>query len=182
MSALVDRMVRAAKLDVSLYEEVESDRGSQMQALGVVVISSVAFGLGTGAGLGGLVIGTIASVLGWYVWAFITYIIGTRLLPEPTTRSDHGELLRTMGFANAPGVVCIVGLIPGVRGIAIAVAQIWMLVTAIIAIRSALDYQSTLRAIAVVVIGWIVRAVLLIVIMSLFGGARPAAAFSAVSF
>jgi hypothetical protein len=175
MNALVDRMVRAAKLDVTLYEEVESDRGSRLQALGVVIISSVAFGLGTGAGIAGLVTGTIAAVLGWYVWAFITYIIGTRFLPEPTTRADHGELLRTMGFANAPGVVSVLGLIPGLRGIVIAVAQVWMLVAAIVAIRSALDYQSTWRAVAVVVIGWIVRLVLIILLVSLFGGPRAAA-------
>ena len=174
MNALVNRMVRAAKLDATLYEEVESDRGSRMQALGVVVISSIAFGLGTGAGVGGLVSGTIAAILGWYLWAFITYIVGTRLLPEPTTQADHGELLRTMGFANAPGVVSILGLIPGLRGIAVAVAQVWMLVAAIVAIRAALDYQSTWRAIAVVVIGWVVRLVLIILIVSLFGGPRPA--------
>jgi hypothetical protein len=175
MNVLVARMVRAAKLDGTLYEEVEGDRGSRMQALGVVIISSIAFGLGTGAGLGGLVTGTIAAVLGWYLWAFITYIVGTRLLPEPTTRADHGELLRTMGFANAPGVISVLGMIPGLRGIVIAVAQVWMLVAAIVAIRAALDYQSTWRAIAVVVIGWIVRLVLIILIVTLFGGPRPAA-------
>ena len=89
MSTLVDRMVRAAKLDATLYEEVESDHGSRLQALGVVIISSVAFGLGTGAGIGGLVTGTIAAVLGWYLWAFITYLIGTRLLPEPADLHDE---------------------------------------------------------------------------------------------
>ena len=174
MSVLVDRMVRAGKLDVTVFEEVERERGAQMQAVAVVVISSLAFGIGTGAGIGGLVTGTIASVLGWYLWAFITYNIGTRFLPEPTTRADHGELLRTMGFANAPGVVSVLGIIPGLRGIAIAVAQIWMLVAGIVAIRSALDYQSTIRAVIVVVIGWVIRAILLILLVSLLGGPRPA--------
>jgi hypothetical protein len=173
MSVFVDRMVRAAKLDVSLYEEVEGERGAQMQAAGVVVVSSLAFGIGTGAGIGGLVAGTIAAVVGWYIWAFLTYIIGTRLLPEKTTQADHGELLRTMGFANAPGVVSVLGVIPGLRGIAITVAQVWMLVAGIVAIRSALDYQSTIRAIVVVVIGWIIRAILLIVIVSLLGDPGP---------
>ena len=173
MSGLLDRMVRAAKLDVSLFEEVERDKGTQMQAVGVVVISSVAFGIGTGAGLGGLVSGTIAALIGWYVWAFLTYIIGTKLLPEPTTQADHGELLRTMGFANAPGVVSILGVIPGLGGIAITVAQVWMLVAGIVAIRSALDYRSTIRAIVVVVIGWIIRLILLVVIVSLLGGPGP---------
>src|SRR5687768_14911354 len=166
MSVLVDRMVRAAKLDVTVFEEVERERGAQMQAVAVVVISSLAFGLGTGAGIGGLVTGTLASVLGWYLWAFITYIIGTRLFPEPDTRADLGELLRTMGFVYAPGVVSVLGLIPGLRGIAIAVAQIWMLVAGIVAIRSALDYRSTIRAVIVVVIGWVIRAILLILLVS----------------
>jgi hypothetical protein len=174
VKGLVERMVRAAKLDVTVFEEVERDRASQMQAAGVVVLAGIAFGLGTGAGVVGVVFGTIAALLGWYLWAFITYVIGTRLLPEPQTQADHGELLRTIGFANAPGVVSVLGLIPGLRGLAIGVAQIWMLAAGIVAIRSALDYQSTLRAVAVVVIGWIVRAAVLFVIVSLLGGPRPA--------
>jgi hypothetical protein len=172
MNALVNRMVRAARLDASLFEEVERDRGTQMQALGVVVLASVAFGIGTGAGVGGLVFGAIAAVIGWYVWALLTYVIGTRLLPEPDTRADHGELLRTIGFANAPGVISVLGIIPGLRGIALPVAQIWMLVAGIVAIRAALDYRSLWRAVAVVVIGWIVRTVLLAIIFALVGGPR----------
>ena len=172
MNPFVDRMLRAAKLEVKLYEEVERDPSTQMQAVGVVVLSSLAFGIGTGAGLGGLVVGTIAAVIGWYIWAYLTYFIGTRLLPEPQTQADHGELLRTLGFANAPGVVSVLGIIPGLRGIVIAVAQLWMLVAGIVAIRSALDYQSTLRAVGVVVIGWIVRAVVLMALLALTGGLR----------
>jgi hypothetical protein len=172
VNPFVDRMLRAAKLEVKLYEEVERDPSTQRQAVGVVVLSSLAFGIGTGAGLGGLVVGTIAAVIGWYIWAYLTYFIGTRLLPEPQTQADHGELLRTLGFANAPGVVSVLGIIPGLRGIVIAVAQLWMLVAGIVAIRSALDYQSTLRAVGVVVIGWIVRAVVLMALLALTGGLR----------
>jgi hypothetical protein len=172
MNVFVDRMLRAARLDVRLFEEVEREPATQMQALGVVVLASLAFGIGTGAavGFGGLVLGTIGAVIGWYVWAFITYVIGTRLLPEPQTRADHGELLRTIGFANAPGLISVLGIVPGLRGIAIPIAQIWMLVAGVVAIRTALDYRSTLRAVGVVVIGWIVRAVLLFVIFALLGG------------
>jgi hypothetical protein len=172
MNLFVQRMLRAAKLEVGLYEEVERDRHTIWQAVGVVVLASVAFGVGTGAGPGGLVVGAIAAVIGWYVWAFITYFIGTRLLPEPQTRADHGELLRTIGFANAPGVISVVGVVPGLRGPALLVAQLWMLVAGVIAIRTALDYRSTLRAVGVVVIGWIVRALLLLIIFAIVG--RPA--------
>lgn len=175
MNVFADRMLRAAKLDVRLFEEVEREPATRMQAAGVVVLASVAFGLGTGAGLAGLALGAIGAVVGWYVWAFITYFIGTRLLPEPQTRADHGELLRTIGFANAPGVISVLGVVPVLRGIAIPVAQIWVLVAGVVAIRSALDYRSTLRAVGVVVIGWIVRAVLLALVFALLGGPRQAA-------
>ncbi len=85
MSLFVDRMIRAAKLDAGLYEEVEADQGALGQAMGIVVLSSVSTGIGllhTG-GLEGVAIGTVMALSGWYVWAFLTYFIGTKLLPEP---------------------------------------------------------------------------------------------------
>ena len=102
MAAFTDRMIRAAKLDVNLYEEVEADKGAMGQAMGVVILSSVAAGIGTigTIGIKGLVLGTIAALLGWFIWAFLTYFIGTKLLPEPQTKSDYGELLRTIGFSS----------------------------------------------------------------------------------
>ncbi|MCK5255192.1 MAG: hypothetical protein KAQ81_04155, partial [Deltaproteobacteria bacterium] len=100
-------MIRAAKLDVNLYEEVEADKSAMGQAMTVVVISSVAAGLGSIAkvGIGGILMGTIAALIGWYVWAYITYLIGTKILPESQTRADHGELLRTIGFSSSPGLI-----------------------------------------------------------------------------
>lgn len=85
MALFTDRMIRAAKLDVNLYEEVEADKGAIGQAMGVVILSSVAAGIGTGgtAGMKGLVFGTIVALAGWFIWAFLTYYIGTKLLPEP---------------------------------------------------------------------------------------------------
>ncbi|MCZ6554839.1 MAG: hypothetical protein O6759_01830, partial [Candidatus Dadabacteria bacterium] len=104
MASLIDRMVRAAKLDVNLYEEVEADKGSMRQAITVVVLSSVAGGIGSIGvlGISGLIFGTIFALIGWFIWAFLVYIIGTKLLPEPQTKSDMGELLRTIGFSSAP--------------------------------------------------------------------------------
>jgi hypothetical protein len=98
MASFTDRMIRAAKLDAALYEEVEADKGAMGQALGVVILSSVAAGIGSigATGINGLVLGTIVALLGWFIWAFLTYFIGTRLLPEPQTKADYGELLRTM--------------------------------------------------------------------------------------
>ena len=171
MTPFVDRMIRAAKLDIHLYEEVEADKGAMGQAMGVVVLSSVAGGIGfmQDAGMMGLLIGTVGSLLGWYIWAFLTYIIGTKLLPEPQTHADHGELLRTIGFSSAPGMIRIFGIIPGLGGLVNLLAGVWMLIAMVIAVRQALDYHSTYRAIGVCLIGWIVQIVLLALIVSMMG-------------
>jgi len=171
MASLIDRMVRASKLDINLYEEVEADKSSMGQAITVVVLSSVASGIGTIGILGiqGLVIGTISALIGWLVWAYLTYLIGTKLLPEPQTKADVGELLRTIGFSSAPGVLRIFGFIPLIGAIVTFVAGIWMLVAMIIAVRQALDYKSTWRAIGVCVIGFVVYLVIIAVIFSVLG-------------
>lgn len=170
MASLVDRMVRASKLDVNLYEEVEADKGSMGQALTVVVISSVASGIGSIGiiGIKGLLIGAIAALVGWLVWAFLAYIIGTKLLPEPQTKSDVGELLRTTGFASSPGVIRILAFIPLIGFIISLAASIWMLVAMVIAVRQALDYKSTWRAVLVCLIGFIIYVVIVGYIITLF--------------
>jgi hypothetical protein len=160
MASLQDRMIRAAKLDVQLYEEVEADQGAMAQAMTVVILSSLAAGIGTAnVGLLGMVFVLIWALLGWYAWAFLTYFIGTKFLAEPQTRADHRELLRTIGFSSAPGLIRVLGIIPipGFRILLFQVAAIWMLVAMVIAVRQALDYTSTGRAIGVCVIGWAVQ-------------------------
>ena len=164
-------MIRAAKLDAQLYEEVEADRGAMREAMTVVVLSAVAAGIGNFAngGLLGIIGGTIGALVGWYIWAFLTYFIGTRLLPEPDTKADHGELLRTIGFSSAPGLIRVFGIIPGLTTFVFAVAGGWMLVAMVIAVRQALDYKSTWRAIGVCVIGFVVQVFVLMVAVSIFG-------------
>jgi hypothetical protein len=170
MASIQDRMLRASKLEVGLYEEVEHDEGALGQATAVVVVSAVAAGIGNvaHAGLLGILTGTLAALVGWYVWAFLTFYIGTRFLPEPSTRADHGQLLRTIGFASAPGVIRVVGIVPGLFGIAFAVAGVWMLIATVIAVRQALDYTSTLRAFGVVLIGWLIQVVLIALVAAVF--------------
>lgn len=176
MSLFIDRMIRAAKLDARLYEEVEADRGALGQAMGVVLLSSVATGIGllkTGD-LEGLVIGTAMALFGWYVWAFLTYFIGTRLLPEPQTRATHNELLRTIGFASSPGILRVLAMSPSFAPAVLLVTGVWMLVAMIIAVRQALAYQSMARAVGVCVIGWIVQGIILTIVFNLFGGVSGA--------
>jgi hypothetical protein len=177
MAVYFERMLRAAKLDVHLYEEVEADKSALPQAMGVVVLSSIAGGIGTiGMGSTGpenILFGIIASLGGWYIWAFLTYFIGTKLLPEPQTRADYGELLRTIGFSSSPGLIRVLGIIPGLSGMIFWIAGIWMLVAMVIAVRQALDYKSTWRAVGVCAIGWVIQTVLLMIFFALFAGAIP---------
>jgi hypothetical protein len=172
MASFTDRMIRAAKLDVTLYEEVEADKGAMGQAMGVIILSSVAAGIGTigTTGIKGLVLGTIVALLGWFIWAFLTYFIGTRLLPEPQTKADYGELLRTIGFSSSPGVLRVLGIIPMLGAILNFLIGIWMLVAMVIAVRQALDYKSTWRAVGVCLIGWIVQIAIFALFFWLIGG------------
>ena len=127
MATLSERMIGAAKLDVHTYEEVEADTNATGQAMMVVVLSSIAQGIGLG-GLTGLIGGAIGGLIGWFIWAFLVYVIGTKVLPEPNTRSDMGELLRTIGFSASPGLLRVLGLVPLLGGLIIFAANIWMLI------------------------------------------------------
>ena len=176
MTSFKDRIIRAAKLDVDLYEEVEADKGAMGQAVGVVVLSSLAAGVGTISigGIRGIVMGTVVALIAWYIWAYLTYFIGTKFLPEPQTRADHGELLRTIGFSSSPGLIRVLGIIPGLRAVVFLLASIWMLVAMVIAVRQALDYNSTLRAVGVCLIGWVIQTLILVLLFSILGGgAKP---------
>lgn len=171
-TSFFNRIIRAAKLEVQLYEEVEADKGALWQAAAVVVLASLAAGVGAASigGMGGLVTGTLIALIGWLVWAYIVYLIGTRILPEPQTKADYGELLRTIGFSSSPGLIRVLGIIPGLFWIVSLVATVWMIAAMVIAIRQALDYTSTYRAIGVCIIGWVIQIFVITVIFAILGG------------
>ena len=165
-SKFVNRIIRASKLDVSLYEEVEADKTATIQAGLVVVLSSLAAGVGAlSLGASNFLMAPILSLVSWYIWAYLIYFIGVKLFPEPNTKADHGELLRTIGFSSAPGLIRVFGFTPDLMSITFIGAGIWMLVAMVIAVRQALDYQSTWRAIGVVVIGFLVQAIVLVIVL-----------------
>ncbi len=172
MNKFANRVIRAMRLESSLYEEVEADRTATGQAMAVVILASIAGGIGTGGivGLRGVLSLTLAALGGWVVWALITYIVGTKILPTAQTRSNPGELLRTLGFANSPGLLSIFGLIPVLGGLVKLVVPIWILVAWVIAVRQALDYTSTGRAIAVCLIGWLLYVLIIVFVSGLLGG------------
>ncbi|MCL6480202.1 MAG: YIP1 family protein [Firmicutes bacterium] len=163
MASFTERMMGAAKLNLSTYEEVEADKTATGQAIGVVVLSSVATGIG-GAGMegvGGMVGGAIGALIGWAFWAWLTYFIGTRILPTPQTHADWGELARVLGFAQSPGLLRILGVVPVLGPLVLLVTGLWTFVAVVIAVRQALDYSSTLRAVGVCIIGWVVQGLLI---------------------
>ena len=169
-SIFINRIIRACKLDVSLYEEVEADSSATLQAASVVVLSSLAAGIGAiHMGSTNFLIAPILSLVSWYIWAYLIYLIGAKLFPEVNTKADHGQLLRTIGFSSAPGLIRIFGFTPEIMSITFIGSGIWMLVAMVIAVRQALDYESTWRAIGVVVIGFLVQAIVLIMLLRIIG-------------
>jgi hypothetical protein len=160
-------------MDARLYEEVEADQGALGQAMAVVILSSLAAGIGTVSqgGWAGILFGTLSALVGWFFWAYLTYFIGAKLLPEHQTRTAPGELLRTIGFSSAPGLIRVFGIIPFLTGILFLIASIWMLVAMVVAVRQALDYRSTWRAVGVCAIGWIIQIAFLAILLSFL---RPA--------
>jgi hypothetical protein len=171
----VMRLIGALALDPMTYEEVEADRSATGQALLVVVLSSVGAGIGArGLGSGSLantVFLTALSILAWAAWALLTYQIGVRLMPAPETRSDVGELLRTIGFSAAPGILRIFGIVPGAAIPAFGITAVWMLLAMIVEVRQALDYKSTARAVAVCGLGWVLTIVIAVGLGLVFGPA-----------
>lgn len=151
MPQFLRRMVGAALLEAAAYEDVEADRGANLQALAVVTLSGAALGVGglSNAGWQGIPIQSAVAIVSWLAWAAATYWVGTRLLPGPATEADLGQLLRTIGFAGAPGILRAFMLIPGVELGVLVACTLWELAAMVVAVRQALDYTGNARALAV---------------------------------
>ena len=155
---MISRMLRASMLDAHVYEEVESDSSAIVQAVLIVVVVAVARGVATLSvtdNILGIGFGIIAGLLSWAVWAFITYMVGTKLLKTGDTESSWGELARVTGFAQSPGILFLIAVVPVVGTWILPVVSLWQLAAMVVGIRQALDYTSTFRAIGVVLIGFI---------------------------
>jgi hypothetical protein len=180
--SIVQRMIRAARLDSAVYEELEADRTATTQAATAVIIVAVCNGVGAAlaaqfiarpAGIPGpnpilaLVGGIVGALVGWLVWSYVTYFVGTRFFGGTAT---PGELLRTIGFAQSPGVLNLLSFVPVVGGIIALITGIWSLVAGIVAVRQALDFD-TGKAILTAVIGWIFLVIVIVLVSVLVGGA-----------
>jgi hypothetical protein len=174
-SSIVNRMIRAARLEVRLYEELEADITATNQALLVVVLVALAAGIGQAIGatlsgnsralLGLLVSGVLSALISWAVWSYVVYFVGTRFFGGTAT---YGELLRTLGFAQAPRVLAILSFIPVLGGIIALVAAIWTLVASFIATRQALDIDNT-KTFFTILIGLVVLIVVSLIVATVVG-------------
>ena len=154
---LVDRMIGAAKLDVPTYEEVERDEDATIQAFVVVVLVAAASGLGLlfVDGVSGLFGGIARAIFSWIVFAMVAYVVGTKLIPDNSTRTSVDELMRTTGFAQTPGLLGILAFIPILGWIVAIGVWIWTVVAVVVALRQALD-TSTARAIGIALLSLVV--------------------------
>ena len=175
MRIFLFRVVGAATLDANVYEDVEADANATLQAVGVILLASLASGFGANGWnatpqsmLTYSAVVAVLALLGWTSWAVVTFEIGGRLLPERQTRVDIGELLRTIGFSAAPALFLIFGAF-GATTMVFAVTAVWMLATMVMAVRQALDYASTARALIVCGLGWFLTLVFIVGLGLFFG-------------
>ncbi len=166
---MLQRMIGAAQLRTSTFEEVEADTSATRQAMSVVLLVALATGIGSlgSGGILGLVVGIVSALVGWALWAWITYLIGTTILRAPETDANWGQLARTLGYAQSPGVLKVFAVIPAIGPVVFVVVSAWQLVAMVIAIRQALDYSSTLRAVGVAIIGFIAYAVVIGIVFAI---------------
>jgi hypothetical protein len=166
---LIERLKGVLRLEGATFEEIEQDRGAIVEALIVVVLVAIAALIGSVGNEGerGLVSGVTGAIVGWIVFSAICYVVGTHLLASLETRSSWGELLRVLGYAEAPNAVAIVAFIPLVGGVVAVIGAVWALLAAILGIRQALEVPYA-RAAGIAVIAWVIRLVLLFLIGLIF--------------
>lgn len=167
------KLKKAIFLDVEFYEEVEKDKKFTNQAMMTVVLVSIVQGLMIAGrfDLIAIIQGTLGSLIRFFVWAFFISFVGTRILPEPETKSNTGELIRTLGFAYAPGLLVVLKVFIGDWIDSIVVFL--QLAAMTVAVRQALDFNSTVRAVGVCIVAFILMITLLtlfIVFTSFFVG------------
>lgn len=169
------RLFGAAMLDPLTYEEIEADASTTPQAMAVVVCASLAAAIGAKglhdgpATLAFFATSGVIALLAWATWALVTFEVGARLLPTRDTHTDPGELLRTLGFAAAPGLIQVLAVVPGAMVPVFTVTILWALAASVIAVKQALDYTSTLRALAVSGLGIALALAFAFVMGLLFG-------------
>ena len=181
MADLTGRMIGAMQADVKTLAEIEADPNAMGQAVTVIVIAGIASLVGNifrGGVIAGIV-GLIASIVAYGLFSLFVFLIGVKLMPEPTTKADFNETFRVVGFAASPGVFNVLAIIPFLGPLVSLLVGIWSLVIGVIAVREVLDYSNTGRAIIVALIAgvacWFIVFILLLPILAIAGLARAVA-------
>ena len=193
---MLQRMIGAAMFNSATYEEIEADRGALGQAIGVVLLVTVC-GIVGGAidgllgdeGAGGIIVGIVAGLLfglvRWALWVTVLYLVGGKMLRTSGTETDWAELGRVLGFAYTPGVLSLLVFIPAIGGLFPVIAFFWTLAAVVVGARQALDFTSTGRAIAVVllsaVVGFIPWIIIFFIQGLLLGGGADSSSSSLLS-
>jgi len=172
MASFGERVVGAMSLKASTFQEIEHDTTAMGQAVGVIALAAVSTGLGNVwyGGVSGILTGIVMSLIGYAVWALVVWLVGTKVMPDPATKADFPETFRTIGFAAAPGILGIVTIIPILGWLLLFVLWIWQIAAMVIAVREVLDYTDTMKAVIVVVIGWLIQLVVTILLGMMFLG------------
>ena len=167
MADLTGRMIGAMQADVKTFTEIEADPNAMGQAVTVIVIAGVAALIGNifRAGIVSGVIALIGSLLGYALFSLMTFLIGTKVMPEPTTKADFNETFRVVGFAASPGVFNVLAIVPYLGPLISLLVGLWGLVIAVIAVREVLDYSNTGRAIIVCLIAAVICMVVWTLVM-----------------
>jgi hypothetical protein len=162
------RISGALKLNASAFDDVDVDATSLTQALIVVIVSAAAMALGTHGQESPItvIVAIGTGIFGWVLWSWIAFAVGTTLLRAPQTNTNWGQVLRTSGFATAPGLIAVAGMFRPLAGIAVFTAALWILVAFVVAAKQALDYSSTPRAVLVCVVAWSVNVTVLLLVLS----------------
>jgi hypothetical protein len=175
---MIDRIMRAIRLDWTVFREIAEDQNAMTEAAIIVLVVTFLSGVGTfigsliaDVGFGGALLaffGTwlISGVLiGWIGWAILTFFVGTTFFQG---RSDIPEMMRVLGYANAPNLLGIFGFIPCVGWLISLAGAILALIAGVIAVREAMEFDTT-KAIITVVIAWVIAFVISLILGGLFG-------------
>ncbi len=169
-----DRVIGALKLEANAFEDVERDPTAIGQSVGVIVLSAVSAGIGNiyWGGISGIVSTAITSLISFLIWSLIVWLVGTKLMPEATTKADFPETFRVLGFSAAPGLLGFITIIPILGYLIMFVIWLWTIAAMIVAVKAVLDYSTIGKAIVVVLIGFIINLIITALVLVPLIGAR----------
>ena len=168
ITLFLNRIYRSIKIDPEVFDEVQKDKNATIAAGIVVVLSSLAAGIGAShLGTINFFLAPVLSLVTWFVWAYIIYFVGVKLFPDLKTKTTHLALLRSIGFSSAPGMIRIFGFNGDLMTVMFVGSAFWMLVCMVVAVKQTLNYKSLWKSLGIVIIAWLTQAFILIIILAL---------------